>query len=90
MTACSSTERFPSGWLVDDMLWSYGAAVSAIAVNDNVFTLDCAPGRPRRRSCAGTISGLASDFYTIENSVVTSARAAARKNWPWRAIPARA
>ena len=23
--------RFPSGWTVDDTVWSYGAAVSAIA-----------------------------------------------------------
>ncbi len=37
-------EKFPSGWLVDDILWSYGAAVSAIAVNDNIFTLDVRPG----------------------------------------------
>ena len=37
-------EKFPSGWLVDDILWSYGAAVSAIAVNDNTFTLDVRPG----------------------------------------------
>jgi len=29
-------ERFPSGWTVDDMLWSYGAAVSAIAFNDSL------------------------------------------------------
>ena len=44
-------EPFPSGWLVDDILWSYGAAVSAIAVNDNTFTLDLRAGRARRRSC---------------------------------------
>ena len=37
-------ERFPSGWAIDDMLWSYGAAVSAIAVNDNTFTLELRPG----------------------------------------------
>ncbi len=37
-------EKFPSGWLVDDILWSYGAAVSAIAVNDNIFSLDLRPG----------------------------------------------
>ena len=50
-------EIFPSGWLVDDILWSYGAAVSAIAVNDNIFTLDRAAGRTRGRSGAVTIAG---------------------------------
>jgi len=63
-------ERFPSGWTVDDMLWSYGAAVSAIAVNDNTFTLELRPG-----SLAGDPATYAvdpaSDFYTIENLIVT-------------------
>ena len=63
-------ERFPSGWTIDDMLWSYGAAVSAIAVNDNTFTLDLRPG-----SLAGDPATYAvdpaSDFYTIENLIVT-------------------
>jgi D-alanyl-D-alanine carboxypeptidase/D-alanyl-D-alanine-endopeptidase (penicillin-binding protein 4) len=36
--------RFPSGWAVDDTVWSYGAAVSAIAVNDNALTLQVRPG----------------------------------------------
>ena len=63
-------ERFPSGWTVDDMLWSYGAAVSAIAVNDNTFTLELRPG-----SLAGDPATYAvdpaSDFYTVENQIVT-------------------
>jgi len=63
-------ERFPSGWTVDDMLWSYGAAVSAIAVNDNTFTLELRPG-----SLAGDPATYAvdpaSNFYTIENLIVT-------------------
>jgi D-alanyl-D-alanine carboxypeptidase/D-alanyl-D-alanine-endopeptidase (penicillin-binding protein 4) len=71
-------EKFPSGWLVDDILWSYGAAVSAIAVNDNVFTLDLRPGAlagdPARAD-----AGLAADFYTIENSVTMSPRGSEEK-----------
>src|SRR5882672_10856701 len=71
-------EKFPSGWLVDDILWSYGAAVSAIAVNDNTFTLDLRPaaheGDPARYD-----AGLAADFYTVENSVLTAARGSEEK-----------
>ena len=37
-------ERYPNGWEIDDMVWSYGAAVSAIAVNDNTVTLTLQPG----------------------------------------------
>jgi len=66
-------EKFPSGWLVDDILWSYGAAVSAIAVNDNTFTLDLRPGA-REGDAARYDTGLAADFYSVENSVVTTAR----------------
>jgi serine-type D-Ala-D-Ala carboxypeptidase/endopeptidase (penicillin-binding protein 4) len=37
-------DRFPSGWTVDDTVWSYGGAVSAIAVNDNSLTIEVRPG----------------------------------------------
>ena len=36
--------RYPSGWTVDDTVWSYGAPVSAITVNDNTLTLQVRPG----------------------------------------------
>ena len=71
-------ERYPSGWTIDDMLWSYGAAVSAIAVNDNIFTVQIWPGWSESE-LARFEAGLASDFYTIENSVRTSARGSADK-----------
>ncbi|MCU1340988.1 MAG: D-alanyl-D-alanine carboxypeptidase/D-alanyl-D-alanine-endopeptidase, partial [Candidatus Acidoferrum typicum] len=63
-------ERFPSGWTVDDMLWSYGAAVSAIAVNDNTFTLELRPGGLAGDPATYTVDP-ASDFYTIENLIIT-------------------
>jgi D-alanyl-D-alanine carboxypeptidase/D-alanyl-D-alanine-endopeptidase (penicillin-binding protein 4) len=66
-------ELFPSGWLVDDILWSYGAAVSAIAVNDNTFALDLRPGAGEGDP-ARIDDGLAGDFYSVENLVVTGAR----------------
>jgi D-alanyl-D-alanine carboxypeptidase/D-alanyl-D-alanine-endopeptidase (penicillin-binding protein 4) len=71
-------EKFPSGWLVDDILWSYGAPVSAIAVNDNTFTLDLRPGA-HEGDPARYDAGLAADFYTVENSVTTSARGSEEK-----------
>jgi D-alanyl-D-alanine carboxypeptidase/D-alanyl-D-alanine-endopeptidase (penicillin-binding protein 4) len=71
-------EPFPSGWLVDDILWSYGAAVSAIAVNDNTFTLDLRPGA-REGDPARVDDGFAGDFYSVENMVVTAARGSEEK-----------
>jgi D-alanyl-D-alanine carboxypeptidase/D-alanyl-D-alanine-endopeptidase (penicillin-binding protein 4) len=37
-------ERYPDGWEIDDMVWEYGAAVSAIVVNDNTVTVLLTPG----------------------------------------------
>lgn len=66
-------DQFPSGWTVDDTLWSYGAAVSAIVVNDNTFALTLRPG-PRVGAPAIYDTGLAAGFYTVENSIRTGAR----------------
>jgi len=71
-------EPFPSGWLVDDIVWSYGGAVSAIAVNDNTFTVDLRPGA-HEGDPARYEAGATSDYYTIENLVTTSNRAAEEK-----------
>jgi D-alanyl-D-alanine carboxypeptidase/D-alanyl-D-alanine-endopeptidase (penicillin-binding protein 4) len=70
--------RFPSGWLVDDLLWSYGAAVSAITINDNVFPITLRPGS-RQTDRAEYDVGLAADFYTIDNSVFTGPRGSEEK-----------
>ena len=65
-------EPFPSGWAIDDMLWSYGAAVSAIAVDDNTFLVELRPGAKEADAAMVTIQPDA-DYYTIENMVRTSA-----------------
>ncbi len=70
-------ERFPDGWAVDDLLWSYGAAVSAIAVNDNALTLEVRPGALAGDPATCSVDP-ESDFYTIENLVRTGARGSAQ------------
>ena len=37
-------ERYPPGWGIDDAVWSYGAAVSALAINDNFISVILHPG----------------------------------------------
>jgi serine-type D-Ala-D-Ala carboxypeptidase/endopeptidase (penicillin-binding protein 4) len=66
-------EKFPSGWTADDMLWAYGAAVSAIVINDNTFTLELRPGM-LAGDPATYVLNPAADFYTIENLIRTGAR----------------
>jgi D-alanyl-D-alanine carboxypeptidase/D-alanyl-D-alanine-endopeptidase (penicillin-binding protein 4) len=71
-------ELIPSGWLADDMLWSYGAAVSAVAVNDNTFTLDLRPGASEGDP-ARYEAPLAVDFYYVENLIRTGPRGSEEK-----------
>ncbi len=40
-------ERYPPGWGIDDAVWSYGAAVSALAINDNYISVDSATRAPQ-------------------------------------------
>ncbi|MEP6537424.1 MAG: D-alanyl-D-alanine carboxypeptidase/D-alanyl-D-alanine-endopeptidase [Bryobacteraceae bacterium] len=37
-------EPYPDGWSADDAIWEYGAAVSALTLNDNAFALHVRPG----------------------------------------------
>src|SRR5260370_288117 len=36
-------ERYPNGWEIDDMVWEYGAAISAIVVDDNTIAFTLTP-----------------------------------------------
>src|ERR1019366_9666620 len=51
-------------------LWPYGAAVSAIAVNDNTFTIELRPGGLAGDPATYALDP-APDFYTIENLIRT-------------------
>jgi D-alanyl-D-alanine carboxypeptidase/D-alanyl-D-alanine-endopeptidase (penicillin-binding protein 4) len=68
-----SYQRFPTGWAVDDILWNSGAAVSAVAVNDNTFALELRPAA-REGDPASFDAEPWAGFYTIENQIVTGAR----------------
>src|SRR5260370_32349620 len=63
---------------MDDRLWSQGAGVWAVAVNDTTYTLGIRPGEREGDAATFTVEP-ASDFYTIENSVHTSAHGSEEK-----------
>jgi D-alanyl-D-alanine carboxypeptidase/D-alanyl-D-alanine-endopeptidase (penicillin-binding protein 4) len=65
-------ERYPSGWEIDDMVWQYGAAISAIVVDDNTVTLTLTPGEQPGDPVQAAIAPATPDF-AVENDVVTSA-----------------
>jgi D-alanyl-D-alanine carboxypeptidase/D-alanyl-D-alanine-endopeptidase (penicillin-binding protein 4) len=62
-------EPYPSGWAEDDGIWDYGAPVSALTVNDNVFTLTlraAEAGEPPALSLSPAL-----EYFTIDNRVRT-------------------
>jgi serine-type D-Ala-D-Ala carboxypeptidase/endopeptidase (penicillin-binding protein 4) len=64
-------ERYPAGWEIDDMVWEYGAAISAIVVNDNTVKLTLTPGRSAGDTVPADVAPATPDFF-VENHVVTS------------------
>jgi len=65
-------ERYPNGWEIDDMVWEYGAAISAIVVDDNTVALTLTPGELAGNPVQAAVTPATPDF-TVENDVVTSA-----------------
>jgi len=64
-------ERYGEGWSQDDLVWEWGAPVSALAINDNVVFVNILPAeRIGERAFVG-ISPFA-EYFHIENHVLTS------------------
>jgi D-alanyl-D-alanine carboxypeptidase/D-alanyl-D-alanine-endopeptidase (penicillin-binding protein 4) len=64
-------ERFGEGWSLGDIVWQFGAPVSALAINDNVVYLNILPAeRAGERAFVG-VSPF-SEYYQLENRVLTS------------------
>ncbi len=65
-------ERYPNGWEIDDMVWEYGAAISALVVNDNTATVTLTPGLVAGDAVQAEVAPRTPDFI-VDNRVVTSA-----------------
>jgi len=65
-------ERYPNGWEIDDMVWEYGAAVSAIIIDDNTVALTLTPGDVSGEAVRGEVAPATGDF-SVTNLVMTSA-----------------
>jgi len=64
-------QPYASGWSVDDPVWDYGAAVSALSINDNTLSIRVLPGGyasdPARIVLTPPV-----EYYEIENQVRTA------------------
>ncbi|MCU1243426.1 MAG: D-Ala-D-Ala carboxypeptidase [Candidatus Acidoferrum typicum] len=65
-------EPYPNGWEIDDMVWEYGAAVSAIVVDDNTVALTLTPGDSAGTPVQAAVVPATPDFI-VQNDVITSA-----------------
>src|SRR5215475_5028779 len=63
-------ERYPEGWEIGDMVWEYGAAISAIAVNDNTVAVTLTPGEKAGDPVQESLEPETLEF-TIKNEVGT-------------------
>src|SRR5208282_6854455 len=55
-------DRYPHGWEIDDMVWEYGAAISAIVLDDNTVTLTLTPGDKAGDHTVGVVEPATPDF----------------------------
>jgi len=65
-------ERYPDGWEIDDMVWEYGAAISAIVVDDNTVTLTLTPGEKAGDAVQAMMEPAEQEFV-VQNEVTTVA-----------------
>ena len=63
-------ERYPDGWEIDDMVWEYGAPISAIVVDDNTVTLTLTPGEKAGGAVMAVVEPPTREF-AVENEVIT-------------------
>jgi serine-type D-Ala-D-Ala carboxypeptidase/endopeptidase (penicillin-binding protein 4) len=65
-------ERYPPGWGIDDAVWSYGSAVSALAINDNYISVILRPGATIGAPLTYTAAPWPG-IYELRNDALTSA-----------------
>jgi D-alanyl-D-alanine carboxypeptidase/D-alanyl-D-alanine-endopeptidase (penicillin-binding protein 4) len=63
-------ERYPDGWEIDDMVWEYGAAISAIVVDDNTVSLTLTPGEKAGEPVQAVVEPFTQEFV-VKNEVTT-------------------
>lgn len=65
-------ERWGDSWGEDDLMWEYGAPVSALSANDNQMFFTIAPGARAGERAIVTVDPFV-DLYTVDNRIVTGA-----------------
>lgn len=64
-------ERYGEGWTQDDLVWEWGAPISALTINDNVVYVNILPAERVGERAFVSVSPFA-EYYHIDNRVMTS------------------
>jgi len=73
-----SPERYAEGWAQDDLQWIDGAPVSALTFNDNIVFVNIQPGVQAGEKAIVTLEP-ETDYYELDNRIVTSAAGVVKK-----------
>src|SRR5437764_4274220 len=71
-------ERYGEGWSQDDLVWPDGAPVSALTINDNVIFVNILPGARAGDKAFVSVTPF-SDYYTIDNRLISTPAGSGRK-----------
>ncbi len=64
-------ERYGEGWTQDDLVWEWGAPVSALTINDNVMFVNIMPADHIGEKAFVSIDPFA-DYYRVDNRIITT------------------
>ena len=64
-------QPYADGWAIDDPVWDYGAAVSALSINDNTLSVRVLPGSYESDPARITLTPPV-EYYAIDNRVRTA------------------
>lgn len=72
-------EPYGDSWGWDDLMWSWGAPVSALTINDNVFSLTIVPGEAVGDRAFITVEPFYRTAVRLHNGLVTTASGTERQ-----------
>ncbi|MFB3916767.1 MAG: D-alanyl-D-alanine carboxypeptidase/D-alanyl-D-alanine-endopeptidase [Terriglobales bacterium] len=64
-------ERYGEGWTQDDLIWEWGAPVSALTINDNVIFVSIMPADRAGQRAFVNITPFP-DYYRVDNRILTT------------------
>ncbi|HZQ92006.1 MAG TPA: D-alanyl-D-alanine carboxypeptidase/D-alanyl-D-alanine-endopeptidase [Terriglobales bacterium] len=64
-------ERYGEGWTQDDLVWEWGAPVSALTINDNVVFVDIMPADRAGEKAFINLNPFP-EYYRVDNRILTT------------------